>query len=325
MTGLAVGAGGSCAVCGALEPFDLAICPACAAAAPEADALVFVARSGDQSARAHVEAVVAAALGPAAPPSAVRAGAAGVATIARAPARIAERIVERLADQGVAAGLVPAARALTRVPVALVALVLVAAAVGAVAGMASVPELLWLSPVMAVGVLGTAAHLARRPLWQRRSADAPLADDAAALARRALAGLPEGEARRLLAELLRHVRAAVAQERAGPIIDAACAAAGTLSRLEEDVAILDQATGSEPASAARHQVRGRAERARAGLAARLRDTVTAIARLRVESRIGPAAADARALESLTRELELEARHYEEAVTEVAALLRELPA
>ncbi len=317
-------AAASCAVCGSPEPFDLAICPACAGTAPGADTLVFLARPTDRSARRHAEGVIGAALGRAARVDAVRAGAAGVAPIARVPEPIADRMAARLADDGVVASLVPVARAHERIPMALTLLVAAASAAGLTAGAQGTAPLVWLTPMMVFGLLGWAWWLARRPVWRPRSVGPRLMGPGAAVAARALAELPDGGARRLLGALVHHARAAVPLRHVEPVLAAACAAAGTLARLEDDLAVLERAAGEGRNARARDGVLARAERARAALTERLGDVAATLARLRVASSAGLAAADARELESLTRDLETEARLNAEAVSEVEALLRELP-
>jgi hypothetical protein len=171
-----------------------------------------------------------------------------------------------------------------RVPSEILALIAAVAIGGAVAGLlAATPLLLVTSPVVAAGLAAAAALGHRKPEWHR-------------MAVAALAQLPDGQARVLLADLLRRAEAVPAAAHAGPLAYAACGAALQLAALELH--------GDAPV----------AKRGRALLAQRLHDASAALTRWQAAQGAGESLAE------LARELDDESRYQQEAAHEVELLL-----
>jgi homoserine kinase len=170
------------------------------------------------------------------------------------------------------------------VPSGIVALIAAVAIGGTVAGfLAATPLLLVTTPVLAAGLAAAAAFGPRKPEWHREAFDA-------------LAQLPDGQARELLADLLRRAEAVPAVAHAGTLVAAACGAARQLAALELH--------GDAPM----------AKRGRALLSQRLQDASAALTRWQAAQGAGES------LGELARELNEESRYQEEAAHEVEALL-----
>lgn len=168
------------------------------------------------------------------------------------------------------------------VPSEILALIAAVAIGGTVAGfLAATPLLLVTSPVVAAGLAAAAAFGHRKPEWHRVAVDA-------------LAQLPDGQARVLLADLLRRAEALPAAAQAGPLASAACDVARQLSVLELH--------GAEFAAQ------------RALLMQRLQDASAALSRWQA------AQGACESLGELARELNDESRYQQEAAHEVESLL-----
>jgi hypothetical protein len=181
---------------------------------------------------------------------------------------------------------VTAVRALRApVPPEIIALIAAVAIGGTVAGfLAAAPLLLVTTPVVAAGLAAAAALANRKPEWHRVAMDA-------------LAQLPpHGQARVLLADLLRRAEAVPAAAHAGPLASAACGSALQLAALELH--------GDAPV----------AKRGRALLAQRLQDASAALTRWQAAQGAGES------LGELARELNDESRYQQEASHEVELLL-----
>jgi hypothetical protein len=181
---------------------------------------------------------------------------------------------------------VTAARPPLRAPVPreFIALIAAVAIGGTLAGfVAATPLLLVTSPVFAAGLAAAAVFGQRKPEWQRRAVDA-------------LAQLPDGNARMLLADLLRRAEAVPAAAHAGPLVSAACGAALQLAALELH--------GDAPV----------AKRGRALLTQRLQDASAALTRWQAAQGAGES------LGELARELNDESRYQQDAAHEVESLL-----
>lgn len=191
------------------------------------------------------------------------------------------------------------------VPSEFVALIVAVAVGGTVAGfLAATPVLLVTSPVVAAGLAAAAAFGSRTPEWN-------------SLAVGALAQLPAGPARDLLADLLRRAAAVPTAAHAGPLVSAACDAARQLSALELHLAAFVAPQGTELEQSPRwRDALARCQRGRALLTQRLQDASAALSRWQAARGIGAG----ESLGDLARELNDESRYQEEASREVEALL-----
>jgi hypothetical protein len=170
------------------------------------------------------------------------------------------------------------------VPLDVIALIAAVAIGGTVAGfLAAAPLLLVTSPLVAVGLAAAAAFGHRKPEWHRLAVDA-------------LALLPDGNARMLLADLLRRAEAVPSAAHAGPLVSAACGAAFQLAALELH--------GDAPV----------AKRGRALLTQRLQDASAALTRWQAAQGAGES------LGELAQELNDESRYQQDAAHEVESLL-----
>ncbi len=187
----------------------------------------------------------------------------------------------------------PALRA--PVPSGFIALIAAVAIGGTVAGfVAATPLLLVTSPLFAAGLAAAAVFGDRKPEWHRRAVDA-------------LALLPEGNARVLLADLLRRAAAVPAAAHAAPLVAAACDAARQLWALEVHLAAFEAQQGTGDALA-------RCRRGSALLTQRLQDASAALSRWQAAQGAGES------LGELARELNDESRYQQDAAHEVELLL-----
>lgn len=320
-------AGGALAAPGAVEA-----CPLCGA--PSAG-LGTCLSCGDAPA-ARADTLVLARLpegGGALPPVLAAAAARGVrgeVALARLPAGAAASVAARLAVDGVWARTLPAAQAWKAIPHSFALLVAAGLGVGTLAGAVALPVLLWTSPAMAALLLLAAREQASKPLvapGKRRSTLPPAAERALSSA---LAALPDGGARRLLADVARvatrlhaslppgvgptGVRARVAE-----VLVAASAAALDLDRLDHTLDELQGPLFRPAPGAAWLDAVARCERLRDARAQRLLDALAVLAHLAAES-VDGAPPPLEALAGLTRELGEDAAAMAEARREVEALL-----
>ena len=189
------------------------------------------------------------------------------------------------------------------VPLDVIALIAAVAIGGTVAGfLAAAPLLLVTTPVVAAGLAAAAAFGQRKPEWHRLAVDA-------------LALLPDGQARMLLADLLRRAEAVPAAAHAGPLAVAACEAARQLSALELHLAAFEAHQGAEPEQSPRwRDALTRCRRGRALLTQRLQDASAALSRWQAAQGAGES------LGELARELNDESRYQQDAAHEVESLL-----
>ena len=191
------------------------------------------------------------------------------------------------------------------VPAGFIALIAAVAIGGTVAGIvAATPLLLVTSPLFAAGLAAAAVLGDRKPEWHRRAVDA-------------LALLPEGNARVLLADLLRRAEAVPAAAHAAPLVAAACDAARQLWALEVHLAAFEaqQGGGTELESSPRWaDALTRCRRGSALLAQRLQDASAALSRWQAAQGAGES------LGELARELNDESRYQQDAAHEVELLL-----
>ena len=283
---------GHCAVCGAAEPLDLVVCPRCAGGAPEvADTLVVV--RGDERAYARV------------------------------PAALAPAVVGRLEREGQVARAVPARLAWAALPPRTWVLVLAVLVSGTAAARTGLPSLWWLTPLVAGLLLVAAERGMLRPRLEGGGAASELPPRLQRAVVEAFAELPPGDARDLLADVVRRARALLASLGAEPndaalardvadLADACCEIALELARL-------DAAIGGRGAAGAGSTLPDRAAAARTLLARRLRDASAAVGELYAQNveRGGPAG---ERVAELASELTAEAAARREAAAEIERLL-----
>jgi hypothetical protein len=255
---------GRCAVCGAPDPLDLVVCPRCAAGTESvADTLVVV--RGDERAYARV------------------------------PAAFAPAVVERLAQERRPAQAVQARRAFAAVPARTKLLIFTVVAAGIAAGARGSPALGLLAPVVAMSLAIAAERAILRPRLGPAVAAGEAKVGAGELPERTrrqvvdtLAALPPGEARDLLATVVRRARSLVGSLGAQPddprvardvldLVSACCQIALEYERIDATLRTpggVVPSAGDEGAS-----LRERARAARELLAKRLRDAAGAVGEL----------------------------------------------
>ena len=189
------------------------------------------------------------------------------------------------------------------VPSEVIALIAAVAIGGTLAGIvAPAPLLLVTSPIVAAGLAAAAAFGHRKPEWHRRAVDA-------------LALLPGGNARMLLADLLRRAEAVPSAAHAGPLVAAACDAARQLSALALHLAAFEAQQGRELEPSPRwRDALTRCQRGSALLTQRLQDASAALSRWQAAQGAGES------LGELARELNDESRYQQDAAHEVELLL-----
>jgi hypothetical protein len=252
----------------------------------------------------------------------------GEVALARLPSPAAAHAAEQLAAQGAAARTLPAREAWNLIPPSFILLAAAVLGVGFYTGSVALPALRWITPGFVVMLL-VGAHLdAATPLVAprgRRSTLPPAVDRRVAAT---LTSLPDGGARRLLADVARLGGSvlAAARERGDPFgitdrvsgaLMAACGVARDLDRLDATLALLQ---GPGPRAAAGEgwlDALAHCERMRDASAQRLLEALTVLGRLATEATDG---ASLEPLRALTRELEEDAVAQAEARRNLDALL-----
>lgn len=325
--GEAVPHGAACAVCGALEPFGLGVCPRCAGRSSASDdVLIFVDRPSRGSGVVHraVLEILADRIGAETGTAGREAAARGERPLLRVPAEGSAWTIEQLGAHGLPGrveSLPPPWRA--TVPPTIAGFAGLVGVGGSLAGaFAGLPVLLLLSPLMAVGIVSAAAMGRRAPVWNPpRGRPGSLPPEVEREAVRTAMALPEGPARRLLLDLLRRASATPAGSKSiGPLVGAACSAARELAALESHLESFDAQTDrwADP-PAAWLDALTRCERGRDALVQRLLEAIAALSGASGERAL-QAASSGESLASLTRDLDEEGRLQAEAAREVEALL-----
>lgn len=303
----------ACVACGGPDPLRLGLCPTCGPAPQRHDAVVFVdaGARADERGRAlqALHEVFGDAVG-----AAARRVAAGGRPLLRLPRGLADRAATRLARMGVPARAVPAVAAWTRMPWHFFLMVALVVITGALAGTRAAPSMLWTTPLYAA-LLGVAAQQGmRRPALLARSGRG-LGAPARTVASAALADLPDGEARRLLATIVRLADGVLALDaRAADADDLVIAAADTA----REVALLASACTTLEQRASIDGAARSAHRRDAGLVL-LRRAMAALGSLSAAG--GPGADQARQrLTDIVQAMEAESAAALAAALEVGRLL-----
>jgi Protein kinase domain len=322
----------ACVICGEPEPFGLTICAHCGGTAPGvADTIVYVRRLTSGGDRGATLLALDEALCPRAATLRGRVGALADLPLIRVPAAVAGRVTDRLAAHGLAARAVPLRESWRAVPGPLAALLATALGAGLWAGVAVLPTLLWTTPIVAA-LLGAAAVLEmRRPALEDDPHASRIPPDTRARLLGALAALPVGEARQLLARIVQLAEplfASVAEvgdatEVGAPLCAmlVGCAdVAVNLARLDDSLTSMNdagQAVDTPPAEWMDDLAR--CERARDALVQRLLDAIATLGRLHGQT-AQLAQVCAPALADWSAELAADGEGAEEAARDIAGAL-----
>lgn len=324
------GAGAACILCGGPDPLTLGICPACGGGSPEiADTLVFLERERSATAR-RAAALRLAVVMPDLRTADRDAAARGERPLFRVPASSASRVQQELKHRELGSRPLPASRAWEVVPPAYWAMLFGVVAAGGTAGLI-LPPLLATTPLVGALLVLGARRASRTPLVvppARHSGLAPAVEHEVV---RALAELPPGTARNLLADLVRMCAALTARlERTGDdrglgaslaeLLPAACGAATDLAQLDENLGRFErQRDQLATLPDGWLDTLARCERTRDALVQRLLEAMTVVGRLQGQQAALAAESD-ETLVDLTRELRREAEAQSAAAKEVAELL-----
>jgi hypothetical protein len=327
------GRGSRCVLCGGSDPLGLGLCPGCGGApAGAADTLVFLQRPHGRAER-HAVAARLAELLPVAAGRDGRAAGRGERPLFRVTPEGSGRVLDALAVHKLPAHAVPLSRAWTMVPGTYGTMVLAVGLAGVDAGLAAMPLLLWTTPLMGGLLFLAAARQVRSPLVASTPGARELPVHLEARVVRALAELPEGTARSLLADVTRLARPLFARldrtgdaGRDGPVLDeliaSACLAAADLAMLDDNLARFERERGRavSPGDAWLDAL-ARSERARDALVQRLLEAMAVLGRLQSQTTAALSAEDG-PLAEVARHLRADAEAQAAAAREIAQLLGE---
>ncbi len=297
-----------CLLCGERELLGLPVCPDCGVTSPKvADTLVFVKPDPVHADRLRIARTLEGLLSGRTHAEHRRLVAAGHRALIRVPGASAGRVLEYLADIGVPAVARPTRRVWGSVPSLLYVIVAAVVVFGLAAGLTTIPMFLWSSPLFAALLLVAAQTRLRQPVIEANGRPA-FASKSGPEAVSTLAALPEGQARDLLAQLVKAAQPLARGPQApdvAQILKLACRAATDLADLDAGIPHLDW-PGSK-----------RSQPLHDALARRLADATRVLHRLRAET-VGLEPTRA-VLAELIEELELEADAYAEARRELALI------
>jgi serine/threonine-protein kinase len=318
-----------CVLCNGPDPLGLGLCPACGGDVGASDSLVYLQRPSGRQARAAVESRLASALPAVAAGS--EAAISGERPLFRASIEGAERIVEVLARRDLPARVVPVRSAMSVLPVGFFLMLAAVLIAGTAAGIEAAPSLRWITPAFAGLLLVSARRTAATPLVSPKVRATELPDEVARPLLSALAELPPGTARDLLADLTRMgdtlytrlQRSGDSRNSAavlGELLVASCSAASDLAQLDANLGrferqrerLAGQPSGSMDALA-------RCERARDALVQRLLEAMTVLGQL--QGQTADLGAEESELASSISELRAESEARAAAAEEMAQLLK----
>ncbi|NNG16002.1 MAG: protein kinase [Gemmatimonadales bacterium] len=326
-----------CLSCGSSDTFGMTPCPECSGRRPKnADTLVFVVPPSKRKQRLEVALGLASMSSTPLSQTDLRHTARGRRAVVRIPAHHAASVIRHLAARNIPAQAVPKAYAWAAVPLPLYALAGAIVVVGSLAGMLTLPALLWTSPVVA-GLLVVGGHRsAHTPILTAspgRSGGFPDALESRVTS--TMAALGPGTARRMVADITTLSQAVLAEL---PETDAAEGGGSDLraqvvelfasaSEVAQDLGNLDQALSlleshrerfaSKPAKWL--DALSQCERARDRHVQQLLDVLSILARLKAEESTGQAD-QSEQLAELTRTLERDMEARIEAEAEIEELL-----
>ena len=308
----------TCVICREPEPMGLSVCPDCGGTAPSiGDTLIFVKPQSARTEQGQVADTLDRLLRGRAHHAERRLVAAGHQALVRVPAALADRVVRQLSLQGVPALARTARSAIAPLPVSLALLLTTIAIAGTWAGMVAEPLLRWTSPLVAILLLLASQLRLRQPAIGASTRRRVFPARTERLMVETFAQLPDGEARELLARLVRTSEAVYRTLHASgakalahdvdTLLRHACPAAVDLYELDAGLDMLGNEPGTE-----------RAAQMRTHLAARLCHGVHVLYRLHAET------VDAdpvrQQLTGLLEALETEAEAYGEARRELEAMM-----
>ncbi len=232
-----------CLDCGAPEPLGRILCSRCGElpAAP-GDTWLVVERPGSPGVAARLAALLS--LPPDDPGA--RDAAAGRRVLARLPARLAATAARHLGERNVPVRTISRRADLGMLPRSLYLLTAVVGAAGVGASMLAAPVLSCVTPFVAGAVLFLGYRGVSRPLLVPIRAAEVLPPALARQVADALAALPEGEGRALLADVIRLARGVLraaptamrVDDQARELVAVSCQAGGALGRVEEALVAL---------------------------------------------------------------------------------------
>ncbi len=325
----------TCLLCGSPEPFGVGVCVWCLgppgeSRRPADDRLLFLERGEDRLHREQIADDVSSLVDEHRDAASIEAALRGELPLARVVARTADDVARRLRKRGLPVRIVHPARLGARLTPGLGLALGSALATGMAAGVFVAPSLLVITPVFA-GTVVWAVVRRQSPALLTGRQQAVLPRQAERSARTALASLPPGAARRLLADFVRMARRladaptsdgeAETSERVGTLselVNGAVRLTSALAELDDSLSILEDQTDPLAAGSDWIETHSRVSRTRDRIVQRLLDALATMART------GAAGFDTDGgtggLPDLARELQWETEVDLEARREVEALL-----
>jgi hypothetical protein len=321
----------TCLICGGSEPLGLHLCPRCGGTSCNAaDTLVFIRHPMPSEKQSSVTNYLRTLLAGRVENAAVEAVAAGHRALVRVPSDGADTVVRNLALRKVPALAVHASRAWAPIPWRFYGMLGLIISVGGAAGIAALPIMLWMSPLVAgLLVLGAQIRL-QRPVVapQRHVSKLPRRLEERII--ETFAQLPAGNARSLLADIVRmgqglHTTLSASDsqqstvEQVEALIVHSCDAAVDLSGLDENLSRLERHRDRIPQPSADWlETISRCERTRDGLVQRLLEVMRVISRFRGQTVESATACDE--LAELVRDVEAHVDAHLFAAKEIEQLL-----
>jgi len=319
-----------CLLCGAADPFGLGLCGSCLGPGshdrrPANERLLFLERGDDRNHRQDIADQLSDIVGDDRSQSDVSAALCGDLPLARVPAAVADRAARRLRESGLPIRITHPARVGARLSPTMGAVLGTAIATGFAAGFVASPAMLLITPLFAATVIW--AVLRRQdPALLSANTTSSLPVDAETVARAALADMPEGAARRLLADFVRmarELRAVTPDLQPDGVFTELLRGASHLARdlagLDESLGVLERQAGNETSQPAWMEAHARVSRMRDRLVQRLLDALAAMARARAAGSVAPGEEE-RVLTEMVRDIERDAEVQAEARQELDALL-----
>lgn len=297
-----------CLLCGGDGLFGLPVCPDCGVTSPGvADTLVFVKPDPMRTDRIRIARELEDLLAGHTHAEQRKLVAAGHRALIRVPGNTAGRVLAYLAGHGIPAVGRATRKVWASVPTPFYVLVAGVATIGITAGIATLPLLLWTSPLLATLMLVAAQARLRQPVIDAHGSRSAFAPDIERAVVNTLTSLPDGRARALLAELVQAAGSLAEGPQADgveQVVRLACRAAHELSDLE--IGLLHSVGQPDDA---------KSKRLLRSLTDRLQHATRVLHRLRAEIiGLDPTRA---MLAELIEELELEAYAFAEARRELA--------
>jgi len=320
----------ACALCDAADPLGIGLCPPCLSSRDTNRMLIFLTRDARAAVTSGDE-----ALGGLLPSSDGGAALRSGRPLLGVPATAAPHVLRAFASRELAARALPSARAWRALPSHFFAMLACILGAGALAGAVAQPSFLWLSPLLAAGLLFLAHRSMQRPLL------APVPGPAWPPALHAgitgtLLALPAGKARDRLVDLVRIARPLTTRlaEHGDPagirdavhdLLAAACDTAREADRLSRGADVIrsslvwtSEVAGPDRARSARVTLRRCIDAANLGMT-RLAEAVSAVGGIDAQTAglDGPVGSG---LADVTRGLEAAARIHADTSRELEGLL-----